>query len=105
MSTCVPYPPTRSSEPPTTIGATGVRKSIDIGKHRVPLEHLDVEAEVRPEVAPRDDGKGDALERVDDERDDDHCDRATARPHSGLQSRDHGCAHRLRHGSGFDGVR
>jgi len=31
MSACVPYPPTRSSEPPTTSGATGVRKSIDIG--------------------------------------------------------------------------
>ncbi len=38
-------------------------------KHRVPLEHLNVEAEVRPEVATRDDGQRDALETVDDERD------------------------------------
>jgi hypothetical protein len=31
MSAWVAKPPRRSSEPPTTSGATGVRKSMDIG--------------------------------------------------------------------------
>ena len=38
-------------------------------QHRVPLEHLDVEAEIRSEVASRHDGQRDALEAVHGQRD------------------------------------
>ena len=46
-------------------------------QHRVPVGHLDVEADVRPEVTARDDWERDALQAVDGERDD-HDDGASA---------------------------
>ena len=55
-------------------------------QHRVPLEHLDVEADVRPEVATRDDGKRDALQAVDDERDRDDGDASAPRADSLLEA-------------------
>ena len=86
MSACVTYPPARSSEPPTTSGASGVRKSIDIGSTESQLEHLDVEAEVRSEVASRHDGQRDALEAVHGQRDEEEQGGASPRLDAALEA-------------------